>query len=278
MLNVPVVLLVAAAAVLVGVIYVATGRGGELAFFHPDYAPLKMDQVTSTDVALFRPPSALWGYSMQATDEALSRIANAITERDIEISALQQQVADLEAAAGRRRGHTGPEPPGGRVEPPGGCVEPPGGRVEPPGGRVEPQARRRILAARPPEPDVIGSAPEDQDIPLPDRAVRQDEPRPAEQDAPPPGDRPEQAGSDGKDIWRPVTSAGRAVPATQPGHRPGQEQGQKPAESAAPPTVPWIRRAGSGGLSPAQWAGLPKRADPPSAPDGPAADVEEDGG
>jgi hypothetical protein len=109
MLNVPVVLLVAAVAVLAGVVYVATGRGGELAFFQADYAPLKMDQVTSTDVALFRPPTALWGYSMQATDEALSRIAHAITERDIEISALQQQVADLEAATARRRAYAAPE-------------------------------------------------------------------------------------------------------------------------------------------------------------------------
>ena len=109
MLNVPVVMLVAAAVVLIGVIYVATGRGGELGFFQPDYAPLKMDQVTSTDVALFRPPTALWGYRMQATDEALSRIAGAITERDIEISALQQRVTDLQAAAARLRAYAAPE-------------------------------------------------------------------------------------------------------------------------------------------------------------------------
>jgi hypothetical protein len=116
MLNVPVVMLVAAAAVLIGVVYVATGRGGELAFFQPDYAPLKLDQVTSTDVALFRPPTALWGYSMQATDEALSRIAGAITERDIEISALQQKVTDLEAAAAKQRAHAPPQASSGPDE------------------------------------------------------------------------------------------------------------------------------------------------------------------
>ena len=96
----PVVMLVAAGAVLIGVIVVALGRGGELAYFQADYFPLKLDQVSATDVALFRPPMALWGYNAQATDEALNRIATALTERDVEISALQQQVADLEASAG----------------------------------------------------------------------------------------------------------------------------------------------------------------------------------
>ena len=108
----PVVMLVAAAAVLIGVVAVAMGRGGELAFFQADYAPLKLDEVSATDVALFRPPTALWGYSMQATDEALNRVAAAITERDIEISALQQQVADLQKSASRRRAYGPPtEPP-----------------------------------------------------------------------------------------------------------------------------------------------------------------------
>lgn len=98
----PVVMLVAAGAVLIGVIVVALGRGGELAYFQADYFPLKLEQVSATDVALFRPPMALWGYNAQATDEALNRIATALTERDIEISALQQQVADLEASSGSR--------------------------------------------------------------------------------------------------------------------------------------------------------------------------------
>jgi hypothetical protein len=119
MLDVPVVLLVAAAAVLVGVVAVALGHGGELAYFSADYAPLELEQVTSTDVGLFRPPTALWGYSMQATDEALSRIASAITERDIEISALQQQVADLQASSARRRPAAKPERAGRPAQVPG---------------------------------------------------------------------------------------------------------------------------------------------------------------
>jgi hypothetical protein len=105
MLNVPVVMLVAAVAVLAGIIAVAVGRGGELTFFQADYAPLKLDEMAATDVVLLRPPMALWGYSVQPTDEALNRIAEALTERDIEITALRQQVANLEASspAGRRR-------------------------------------------------------------------------------------------------------------------------------------------------------------------------------
>ena len=58
-----------------------------------------LDEVSATDVVLFRPPMALWGYSTQATDEALNRIAEALTERDIEITALRQRVANLEAAS-----------------------------------------------------------------------------------------------------------------------------------------------------------------------------------
>src|SRR5579884_53578 len=100
--HMPVVMLAAAGAVLIGVIVVALGRGGELAYFQADYFPLKLEQVSATDVALFRPPMALWGYNAQATDEALNRIATALTQRDIEISALQQQVADLKASAGPR--------------------------------------------------------------------------------------------------------------------------------------------------------------------------------
>ncbi|HYZ55253.1 MAG TPA: hypothetical protein VE733_17375 [Streptosporangiaceae bacterium] len=91
----PVVMLLAALAILAGVVIVASGRGGEMAHEYPDYPPLDLGPVTAADVALFRPPSAAWGYNMRLTDEALERIAQALTERDVRISALQQQVADL---------------------------------------------------------------------------------------------------------------------------------------------------------------------------------------
>jgi hypothetical protein len=86
-----------AVVILVGVFFVATGRGGELAYEHADYAPLDLGPVSATDVVLLRPPTALWGYNMQVTDEALERIAQAVRDRDVTIAFLQQRLADLTA-------------------------------------------------------------------------------------------------------------------------------------------------------------------------------------
>jgi hypothetical protein len=61
--------------------------------------------VTATDIVLLRPPTALWGYSMQVTDEAMERIAESIRERDVRIVALEQLVTDLS------REHTPLPPP-----------------------------------------------------------------------------------------------------------------------------------------------------------------------
>jgi hypothetical protein len=96
--TVPILLLLAAAVILVGVVSVAMGHGGEMAEFAMDYLP--PDLVSAADVVLLRPPSALWGYNVQVTDEALNRIAQAITERDVEIAVLRQQLAELRSAAG----------------------------------------------------------------------------------------------------------------------------------------------------------------------------------
>lgn len=71
------------------------GRGGGLSTERNDYAPLDLGPVSATDVALLRPPTGLWGYNMQATDEALERIAEAVRERDVRIVALEQLVTDL---------------------------------------------------------------------------------------------------------------------------------------------------------------------------------------
>ena len=91
------VLLLAAAAVLGGVILVALGRGGEMATFPADYAPLDLERVTAADVALLQPPRWLWGYSAQVTEEALQVIAKAVSDRDVEIERLRQQLAELRA-------------------------------------------------------------------------------------------------------------------------------------------------------------------------------------
>ena len=89
----PVVFLIATIAVLVGIFFAATGRGGELAYEHADHAPLDLGSVTAADVALLRPPTALWGYNMQVTDAALDQIARAVRDRDVTIAYLQEQLA-----------------------------------------------------------------------------------------------------------------------------------------------------------------------------------------
>jgi hypothetical protein len=86
------VLVVAAVA---GAVLLARGRGGELSVERNDYLELELGPVSATDIALLRPPMALWGYNMQATDEALDRIAASIRDRDVRIVALEQLVTDL---------------------------------------------------------------------------------------------------------------------------------------------------------------------------------------
>ena len=91
----PVVLLIAGLVIVIAVILVARGRGGELPAERADYAPLDLGPVSATDVALLRPPANAWGYNMQATDEAMAQIAESIRERDVRIVALEQLVTDL---------------------------------------------------------------------------------------------------------------------------------------------------------------------------------------
>jgi len=100
---VPWVLLAAAAVIVGGVIAVAIGRGGELARAPADVRPLDTHIVTAADVVLLRPPAALWGYDMRATDEALNMVARTVTERDVEIATLRRQLADMQSAAARTR-------------------------------------------------------------------------------------------------------------------------------------------------------------------------------
>jgi hypothetical protein len=92
---VPVLLWVAIAVILIGVYFAATGRGGELAYEHADHAPLNLGSVSAADVALLRPPTAMWGYNMQVTDAALDAIAQALRDREVTIAHLQQQLTDL---------------------------------------------------------------------------------------------------------------------------------------------------------------------------------------
>ena len=92
----PVVFLIAIVVVLVGIFFAATGRGGEMAYEHADHAPLDLGPVSAADIALLRPPTAMWGYNMQVTDAALDQIARAMRERDVTIAYLQEQLAGYE--------------------------------------------------------------------------------------------------------------------------------------------------------------------------------------
>jgi hypothetical protein len=99
---VPVILIIAVVAIVVLTVFTAVGRGGQLSAERTDFVPLELGPVSATDVVLLRPPTALWGYNVQATDEALDRIAESIRERDVRIVALEQLVTDL------NRGSAGP--------------------------------------------------------------------------------------------------------------------------------------------------------------------------
>ena len=122
-------MILVAIVILVGVFFVATGRGGELAHEQADHAPLDLGPVSATDVALLRPPTALWGYNMQVTDEALERIAQAVRDRDVMIAFLQQRLADLSTPAapvlppGEPSGPEHPAGPPGREDRPSAVAE-----------------------------------------------------------------------------------------------------------------------------------------------------------
>lgn len=69
--------------------------------FGGDAEPIDLGLVTGADVALFRPPMALWGYNMQATDDALGFIATSVSARDTEIAELMQATEDALEVIGK---------------------------------------------------------------------------------------------------------------------------------------------------------------------------------
>ena len=103
-------MVLAVVAVLVGVFFAATGRGGELSREPVDYAPLELGSVSAADVALLRPPTALWGYNVDVTDEALDRIARAVRDRDLTIAYLQEQLAGRDPGSVSTAASTSPMP------------------------------------------------------------------------------------------------------------------------------------------------------------------------
>jgi hypothetical protein len=148
-LDVLVVMWIAILVVLTCVVAVAMGRGGQLSEESPDYAPLDMGPVSATDIVLLRPPTALWGYNVQVTDDALERIAVAIRERDVRIVALEQRIADL---TGGPAGEPYAPSPARHARPPAPEPEVPASAAAPASAAPEPASAESAPAASAPEP------------------------------------------------------------------------------------------------------------------------------
>jgi hypothetical protein len=157
---VPVLFLVAVVAVLAGVFLAATGRGGELAYERVDHAPLDLGPVSAPDIAMLRPPTAMWGYNIQVTDEALDLMARAMRDRDVTIAYLQQQLANRFAAdpGPPQAGPTWGGPQGrDAAKAPGVLVAPlPQRAAEPSATAPSPEAAEPARATQP-SPTLTGS-------------------------------------------------------------------------------------------------------------------------
>jgi cbb3-type cytochrome oxidase subunit 3 len=89
----------AALAVLVGVVYVVLGKGGQLARFEADYPPLPLPDdraVRARDLGRVMLPLALWGYHVRAVDELLLRLTTTLREREERIEDLEWRLSRLD--------------------------------------------------------------------------------------------------------------------------------------------------------------------------------------
>ena len=90
---------VAALAVLVGVVFVVLGKGGQLARFEADFPPLDLPEdrpVGSHDLGGLFLPLALWGYHVRAVDALLLRLTATLREREERIEDLEWRLARLD--------------------------------------------------------------------------------------------------------------------------------------------------------------------------------------
>ena len=285
----PVLLWVAIAVILIAVFFTATGRGGELAYEHADHAPLNLGSVSGADVALLRPPTALWGYNMQVTDAALDTIAQALRDRDVTIAHLNQQLTDLTYHV---HGTT-PAPPSGQDFPTrideGFQQRPFPGRHEapaltPPEAWLAPAEAPAaedlpdplVWEAPDPEPPQHQPLPYPQDQPWPSSPQDQAMPSPQDQTTPSPQDQswptlqgqawppPEDQPSPAAEGEVPLAVQDQAWTPPQDEPSPaGQGPGADPGSSAA---------SGTSDLTPGSNAAAPGHGPSGAAPDRPAAD------
>jgi hypothetical protein len=255
-----------AAAIVVGVVIVALGRGGEMAKSTADFVPFGPGDITATDVALLRPPPSLYGYHIPATDQALSRIAQTMTERDVQIATLRRQLAELRSIAAadaglglRASADSGvPGAPGVAGEPgvPGTLRGPavagaPGGLFPP-----RPSVWRRELTDPEPAQDphpAPGAYRAQQPYPAPGRPPAQDPPR--AQDPWPP--------QDPWSAWERQSGLAAGPAADEPVAGPADEPVTGPSgEPAARPAVRPAAGPGPEPDGPAQQAASNQAPDP----------------
>ncbi|MFI7050062.1 hypothetical protein [Streptosporangium sandarakinum] len=206
-------LALAAIAILAGVWAVATGRGDELGEFTPDVPPLGLPeagQLGAVDLMALHLPVSLVGYHTESVDEALNRVAAALSERDTRIAVLEQRVSELLAGRLKARQEAYAAPLSGpRTE-----HEP-----EAPWGPTE------LLETHPGEPAAPGGSPGAPAVPYGDRATGGDAlpALPAEDDPEAEGgskaeDDPKETAVDGTDGEGGET--GETGTAPEPGGRP----------------------------------------------------------
>lgn len=131
----PVVIALAAVAVLAAVVVLAMGRGGELAEARLDRPPAMLPwnrPIEATDIALLRLPPGLWGYHIGTTDEVLTQLAQTLGERATRIAVLERELAALRARLEAVGQEDRPEVTWEPAHQPPGPWPPPGGT--PPAG------------------------------------------------------------------------------------------------------------------------------------------------
>ena len=100
MLNVPVIMFLAALAILAGVVFVAIGRGGELGTDTPTWTPTGGGFMNMAGVQVQLPPTTMIGYDVHATLDELQWLAQALSDRNAQVAALRMEVARMQRERG----------------------------------------------------------------------------------------------------------------------------------------------------------------------------------
>src|SRR5579859_6354136 len=87
--------LLAAVAILTGVVAVAMGWGGEMVASSRDLPAVALRARTAAEVAMLQLPTGLLGYQREATDAAIHSISELVAEREAEIARLREEVWQL---------------------------------------------------------------------------------------------------------------------------------------------------------------------------------------